>query len=79
VLFVKQIRVVNAFQMDIENADSFDRRSLCSLRSQQSLQHYRMLSMHRSLSHDGEAAAAAITTASSLPNNHSSDEIIAKA
>jgi hypothetical protein len=65
--------------MDIENADSFDRRSLCSLRSQQSLQHYRMLSLHRSLSHDGDATATAITAASSLPNNHTSDDMITKA
>ena len=49
-----QIRVVNAFQMDMDSADSFDRRSLCSLRSQQSLQHFRMLSIHRSTSHDGD-------------------------
>jgi hypothetical protein len=81
--------------MDIENADSFDRRSLCSLRSQQSLQHYRMLSLHRSLSHDGDGtvtnttSAAAATAAvvagtgpvsSSHPNNHNAaDETSSRA
>ena len=38
---VLQIRVVNAFRMGLE-ADSFDKRSLSSLHSQQSIQNWRL-------------------------------------
>jgi Ca2+ transporting ATPase len=66
-----QIRVVNAFQMDLDSADSFDRRSLCSLRSQHSLQHYRMLSLHRSTSHDVDGDVTNHATATAMDDGTS--------
>ena len=44
-----QIRVVNAFRMGLE-ADSFDKRSLSSLHSQQSIQNLRLQAIKRSVS-----------------------------
>ena len=49
-----QIRVVNAFRMGIDGADSFDKRSLSSLHSQHSLQNMRLQALKKSASQDAD-------------------------
>jgi hypothetical protein len=62
-----QIRVVNAFRMGLDGADSFDRRSLSSLQSQYSLHHVRSAAAIAAANSSQRRAAAAEENGNTSP------------